>query len=585
MFMPVRVLYSFIITWCIPSLFKFGDDINYTNSVLPIILYACVFISIGRTWNGFGKIKFKEKICYCIASFLFLACMSVGKMADTKGGLDLTDVRAIITPVIVMPYLAALIAKLYGLMDKLEPGLDNTTISRKEYMVYFVFMAACWGIVLLGVYPGFFVYDATDELMEVVTRQFTTHHPLFHVLYLGGIVQAGYKLFGSYNAGIFLFSIVQMLVFDVGILYVISKMSKFAFGRRFIRITVVYMGLFPIVPMIVLCSCKDSLFSLIMLVWIVRTYEFTASDDGKCDIVWIILTCLLCLVRNNAVYAIIASAFVMAAVFKKKRLKFAGMAVGSIVLYFAISTMLVNMLNAQSSGHQEMLTVPIQQIARTYTLEQDVFSSADKAALYEYLPEEYLEKYNPKLADQVKIGFVNEKYDEDKGGFWKIWVAGLKKAPVSYLNAWLMTSYGYWYPDTVVDVYRGNNVYTFTYDESSFFGYETEMPGTRQSLIPAIDSLYRKLSINVFKERVPLASILFSMGFVFWLFVFVVGYIIKTGGTYKALPYIMPLMVVATLLLGPTYLPRYVFFIWICLPFAAGNSMTTKLTEEINGKR
>jgi hypothetical protein len=241
--------------------------------------------------------------------------------------------------------------------------------------------------------------------------------------------------------------------------------------------------------------------------------------------------------------------------------------------------MLGVVLNAKSSGYQEMLTVPIQQIARTYNLDEDAFSVEEKAALYEYLPEEYLEKYNAKLADQVKLGFVNEKYAEDKAGFWKIWITGLKKSPVSYLNAWLMTSYGYWYPDTVVDVYTGNQVYTFTYDESSFFGYETEEPGTRQSLIPAIDNFYKKLSIDIYKEKVPLLSMLFSMGFVFWLLVFGVGYIIKTGGILNALPYVMPLMTVATLFLGPTYLPRYIFFIWFCIPFMIGNVMLTNFSQ------
>jgi hypothetical protein len=33
----------------------------------------------------------------------------------------------------------------------------------------------------------------------------------------------------------------------------------------------------------------------------------------------------------------------------------------------------------------------------------------------------------------------------------------------------------------------------------------------------------------------------------------------------------MPVMTMATLLLGPTYLPRYVFFLWLCLPFVFGN--------------
>ena len=58
---------------------------------------------------------------------------------------------------------------------------------------------------------------------------------------------------------------------------------------------------------------------------------------------------------------------------------------------------------------------------------------------------------------------TNEKYAQNPLDFWKLWISTGSKAPVSYINAWLMTSYGFWYPDTVIDVYEGNIVYTFTY--------------------------------------------------------------------------------------------------------------------------
>ena len=66
--------------------------------------------------------------------------------------------------------------------------------------------------VFLAVYPGFFVYDAQDELLQVMTRNFTTHHPLVHVLALGGMIQLVHKLTGSYNMGIACYTLFQMAV-------------------------------------------------------------------------------------------------------------------------------------------------------------------------------------------------------------------------------------------------------------------------------------------------------------------------------------------------------------------------------------
>lgn len=48
-----------------------------------------------------------------------------------------------------------------------------------------------WLPVFLAVYPGFFAYDATDELNEVLTGEYVTRHPLLHVLALGNIVSLG----------------------------------------------------------------------------------------------------------------------------------------------------------------------------------------------------------------------------------------------------------------------------------------------------------------------------------------------------------------------------------------------------------
>jgi hypothetical protein len=570
----LKIIYALIIVWCIPAFVKFGDDINFTNSIFAIVMFGAVLISLEKSWDLFKLKSVHEKLAICVMSFLFLLCMAWGKMLDTDGGLDTGNIKGMIAPVIAAPYIAALIGYIYNWID-IKASCTSKAASKKELIIYFIFLIICWGIVLLGVYPGFFAYDATDEIIQVITRQFTSHHPIFHVLYMGGIVQAGYKVFGTYNAGIFLFMLIQMALFGLGIVYCAFKMSDFGFGRTISRVMILFMGLFPVIPMCVLCSCKDSIFALVMLIWIVETYDWIIEENKRAKIIWTVLSVLMCLIRNNAVYALAVSGIFIIIFWKKNRVKFSGLLIVSIVVYFAVSALLGGIFHASSTEHQEILTVPIQQIARVYNINPKIFSDEEKEILYEYIPEESLELYRAKLSDGVKNGFSNEKYENDRSGFWKIWFSGLKKEPLSYLEAWLMTSYGYWYPDTIVDVYRGNVVYSFTYDESSYFAYETEYPGNRNSIITVIDRFYRNLSLNVYKEKVPVVSMLFSVGFVIWGMVFCIGYIIRTGGVLRGLPYILPVMTVATLLLGPTYLPRYVFFVWICMPFIIGAVIST----------
>lgn len=574
----VQIVYAFSIVYFLPNIFKCFDGLDFSYSVISIALFVVILMSIFSYGMQFYNIKLANKIIYLAVSFTFLLCMVLGKMLDTKGYLQI-DIKSIFAPIIVAPYMAMLINSVYSYIYKhgskiVSGDSEKNPLGKNELIISFVYLMICWGIVLFGVFPGFFVYDAGDELLEVITRQFNTHHPLLHVLYMGGTVQAGYKIFGSYNAGIFCFTLMQMLFFALGVIYAEWKMCAFGFGKKLCRTMIIVMGLFPVFPMFVLCSSKDSIFSLVLLLWVVKSYENIRFPKKHVDVMWIVWSVLMCLLRNNALYAMMPTCFIMFVVWKEHRKRVLQLFVATIGITIIFSSGMKIVLNAKESGHQEILTVPIQQLARIYTLEGDTFSAEEKEKLFSYLPEKYINRYVPKISDGVKIGFDNDAYDKDSAGFWKLWIKGLKSSPVSYLNAWLLTSYGYWYPDTIVDVYKGNTVYTFTYGDNTYFGYETEQPGNRKSYIPVIDSFYNKLSLDIYKEKVPVLSMLFSQGFVLWVMIFAITYILVYGGVRKIMPYLILVMMVLTLLLGPTFLPRYVFFVWLCISFIVGDMFT-----------
>lgn len=239
---------------------------------------------------------------------------------------------------------------------------------------------------------------------------------------------------------------------------------------------------------------------------------------------------------------------------------------GIVAAYLVINASLTSLLHADSSEHQEMLTVPISQLARVYSNEKDALPEEEKQILYQYLSKDALARYNPKVTDGVKIDFNNEAFSTEKAGFFKLWLRWGIKHPFTYLNAWFMTSYGYWYPDTVIDVYRGNTVFTYTYEDSSYFGYEVEQPGTRESKLPALDELYRRMSLEIFQQKLPVVSMLFSPGFLFWMMAFLLGFFCYQGKWNSVVPFVLPILCYLTVLLGPTYLVRYVVFLWVVVP-------------------
>ena len=483
--------------------------------------------------------------------------------------------------------------------------------------------------VFLAEFPGFFVYDAHDELYEVLTRTFTAHHPLLHVLLLGRTIAFFHKFTGSWNAGIAVYIFLQMLVITAVFSLVLQMLRKFYVPRRIRVICLLFLGLFPTVVMYVLCSAKDGLFSAFLLLLTVFLYLLYRDPEHflqsrKKAAGFVLSALLMMLFRYNGFYSFLVfvpfgiiflprthsslkrpvpsggpseqrcpvssgdrspqrrpadsgepSLQRRPALFRQHssrpsrslRLRITAMLLLPVALFLAVNTGMTKILTGpDTKEYQEMLTVPISQLARAYNYQQDVFSKEDILLLHRYLPEENLNHYEPLCTDLLKVGFNNEAFSEDKSSFVKLWLRIGKKAPAVYVNAWLLTSYGYWYPYASLNVYAGRTVYTFTYDESSYFGYEVEKPGTRTSLIPAIDTFFRTISLTRSFQKIPVIRLFFAPAFWFFVFLwqlFFRGFRRRFCGAVCFLPAFLTWL---TVLLGPCSLVRYVIILWFLVP-------------------
>lgn len=443
-----------------------------------------------------------------------------------------------------------------------------------------------WLPVLLAVYPGFFVYDAQDEYLQVVTRQFTNQHPLLHVLLLGGIIQLGNKVLGSVNAGIVCYMLFQMTVLASVFSWLLGRLKEWGVSRGVRIVSFLFLAFFPVIPMYVLCSSKDGLYTAAMLGAMIRLVDLGKDREAFLKNVWKMMSLAACLFgmaafRNNGFYVVLVMIPVLIwfagagsrnpqEAGRKARWKRRGRmaAVLGVVLlsYLGMNQLFGLVLHPVDVGTKELFTVPIQQLARTYVYSPETFDEDETAALLEILPKEALQAYRGKLSDPVKIQFQADAYEKDPQKYRKLWLEVGLKSPFSYANAWLLTSYGFWYPDAVIDVYRGNGVFTFTYEDSSYFGFETEEPGVRESKFPWLEEVYRKLSLELYQQKVPVVSMLFSPGFLFWVYVTAFLYLLKR----RKLPPLLVLLPAAlnwlTVILGPTYLVRYVLIFWFALP-------------------
>ena len=607
---PASLLLPFAITlggvlFLPQMLLSEGRGLGFSNSFLSVAVFLLAFPAVRHAvermlseTGAAGKVK---GVLTLLLAFGFVLACTLGSRLEADGYLLLTDWRLWLSLPFLTLFFAALLERLYGLLEERMAGdgakaaggaraeeqegaaarkagflsrWEGLSVGKRRLLV-FLFFLIVWGIVLLAVWPGFFVYDAQEEFNQVAQRRFTTHHPLLHVLLLGGIISAGNKLFGSYNAGIACYMIFQMTVLALCFTWVTDFLRKKGAPVWLRAVGTLYFAFFPVIQMYVLCSAKDTLYSAAMLAVILLLVQMAEEREAffstKKNVAALAgALCLMALMRHNGLYILILLIPAMAALAGRKQWMRAALAgLCALILTLGVSAGLKTVFHAEDSENQEMLTVPIQQLARTWTLSPEVFTEEEEEVLFSFLPREALKRYTPKLSDNVKISFNNAAYAQDSSAFWRLWLSIGGKAPASYLNAWLLTSYGFWYPDAVLDGYQGNTVFTFTYGESSYFGYETELPGQRHSFIPWLDALFEKMSLELFQQRVPVVSMLFSPGFLFWVYAAGIVFLVRCGRFRQAAAFLPAGLNWLTVLLGPTSLVRYVLIFWFALPVLA----------------
>lgn len=566
---------AFAGTCALPWIIKSGGNaLGFTNSILS------VFVFLGLFWLFYKALEIsfsgglKKWILPWFFGTAFSLCMVMGTCLDEQGSVPFENVR-MWAAILILAVIFTLLTRYFWekLMELRKEGTQKQESAGKPLgwlrfsgIIFFLYIP-----VFLAVYPGFFVYDAQDELLQVMTRSFTTHHPLVHVLFLGGIISLVHKLTGSYNLGIACYTVIQMVIMAGIFGWCVGKLKSRGRKKGYVALTVLYFGLCPVLVMFSLCSAKDGLFAGMLLIMVVmlsellRAPECFMASKGKMALL-AAASLLMMLLRHNGVYAFIVFSLVLVVYLKrywKKLLVYLALIFGA---YLIVHNALTLVLSADASENQEILTVPISQMARVYQNNKDSLPEEEKEILYRYLSDEALQQYTPKVSDGVKVHFNNQAFAKDKGSFLKLWLKWGAENPFTYLNAWFMTSYGFWYPDTVIDVYRGNTVFTYTYEDSSYFGYEVEQPGTRQSILPGLNEIYRRMSLEIFQQKVPVVSMLFSPGFLFWVTAFCLCFWTYQKRMEKVVPYLPVICCYATVLLGPTYLVRYVVYFWAVLP-------------------
>ncbi len=467
-----------------------------------------------------------------------------------------------------------LIAVFFEMFTKMRfCGENQGFFAKKSFLKSFVILSVVYGAVVLISYPGTLCWDVIGQI-EQVTKQtgYSAHHPLVHTFLVGGLTQAGYRLFGSYEIGLFVYMLVQMFMFVAALSATIAVLAKRGVKQGYLAALLILYCITPLYSNIVSVAIKDVPFVAFVIGYFICYAILLEKPESiknvKFLVIYVLLQLGVILFRNNGLALVVLSGLgAFFYFFKKYNWKekviylMASFAV-SVAVSKLILFVLMQLTNATEGSSGEMLSIPFQQTARYLQLYQTEIGEEEKEAIEAVLgPVNVVAaKYNPMIADDVKALFDKNADTSEVIDYLVVWAKGFFKHPGVYFDAFFAHIYG-WFTPGVSNAIRYETTYTDIAQEGLF-------KDAGKYLI----FLYR------FANRIPFLGILENIGAYVWGLFFLIFYAKKNKKkdiVYGSIPMLISLLVCMA---SPCFIwhPRYGMPIMVTLPFLYGFMLSKK---------
>lgn len=315
-----------------------------------------------------------------------------------------------------------------------------------------IFLA--WLPYFLRYYPGLLTSDSIVQLSQAIgISELTNHHPIFHTGIIALFVNIGQAIFGNINAGVAFYTIAQMLIMSGIFAFILRYLSKKQVPVIVRVITLLYYMFYPINALFSVTMWKDVLFAGILPIFIILCVELITNTEEffskKKNIVsYIIVSLLVLFARNNGMYVVVLTMPFIVIVLRKYWKKVIPLFVSIILIYAVIKTSVFALLDVKNGSVAEMLSIPLQQIARVVKYHEEELDEETINRINNFFECDNIgEKYNPILSDPVKAELNDEYFDENKGEFISLWFNLLTRYFKDYVESFISNSYGYYYPE------------------------------------------------------------------------------------------------------------------------------------------
>ncbi|MBQ9069520.1 MAG: hypothetical protein IJ131_10800 [Eggerthellaceae bacterium] len=289
-----------------------------------------------------------------------------------------------------------------------------------------------------------------STMQVVLDASFIDHHPLFDTLLFGAFWALGDAL-GNQNIGLFAYSICQSVACAAVLAACVCYLDRLGVPKVFRLVSLLFVALFPAIPLWCATMVKDSLFSIcfawffLLYIEVFRT-RGSALVRGRFLAAFVAASTLCVLTKKPGIYIVAVSLLVLLVYCRRSQGR-ARLAATLVAVPLCCSLVVPAVLypvvgGVAPGGTQESFGFALQQVV-TVVREADDLTSSERAAVEGVLDlSRALERYDVASVDPVKNSARLEATGADYLRFAGAWATIGARHPLVFARSLLSISSG-----------------------------------------------------------------------------------------------------------------------------------------------
>lgn len=509
-------------------------------------------------------IKFtkKAKMYSVIFSVLISVILSVGSIVSSYtnvGAVNIFGLKNIIYCIVAIIGFSLFFYKIVGLfllnLNNIKIFEEHKKLNKKQFYLILLVIFLGYLLYYIRFYPAIMTPDSFYVIHYANNFILSDYHTFGHTWFFGIFFHLGKFLFNNLNMAVGFFILIQMVCLTLVFGFVIRYLYNKGLKKSICIIILLFYSLNPLFGHYSVTLWRDVLFGVSFVILFILLLEFLQAKITKKNIILFIASILVILFfRNNGIYIFIFTIPFLILFIKKNRIFMSVLCGVILVFYFIIKGPVFDYLNIAKTTSVEALSIPLQQMARVIASGREIDDESKEylEKLYDY--DSVSNRYSPIISDPIKNITNNEFVNNDKMAFIKTYLNLFFKYPNVYVEAYLLQTLGYWYPDVIYWATAG--------ESTSIFDTENVYSD------PLTPDWYNKIIDTTTSRRIPLNNLIWSVGLPFLILLFSTFVIFYKNKKKYILP-LIPLygLWFSVMIATPVFSElRYVFGLFTCVP-------------------